>query len=382
MLACGARSGLPVDFDSGAVVDAESMPDAVSPRDASVQDAALTACPTPPRVSFRVSPLGNLEVAGNDVMLPRNSSISLDGDGDVLYLAVASRDSNTQFRVFRLSGRDVIAEEVHTSERAVWGRVSVVDGVARVISYRGGTSLWVVEISADGATVSGTTEIQHISRMSMMRPRWNGDEMVVAGDTGFVGPWRPGDESETWFPAMGVVGLASDPDSGMTRFVDASSPPRFYELDRAGRVVQSTELDTPELWGNRRFGWTDHRWPIVIASVTRGEDFAFRVGVQSFAVDGSRRVGFSAPVQAGFGDLDLDLSTVPIRPSTHGYGAVFQDVEEMIFHGATESFVGDAQHVPGVCFTPQVAAGPCGYVLACQTEDLTIRLWLAVPSRP
>jgi hypothetical protein len=78
---------------------------------------------------------------------------------------------------------------------------------------------------------------------------------------------------------------------------------------------------------------------------------------------------------------DVDLSTVAVPPHAHGYGMVAASRDgTAIFHGANQDFVGDASPLPLSCDGAQVAvaAGPCGYVVACVAGG-AIELALAIP---
>jgi hypothetical protein len=132
------------------------------------------------------------------------------------------------------------------------------------------------------------------------------------------------------------------------------------------------------------FGWLDDDGsgqPLVLAGFSI-EDGRLRAVLRRFRTDGAAAGGFSAPLDGMPGDVDL--TTIAPPGHRHGYGMVAATLGGgAIFHGAGQDFVGDARAVPAPCEGEHVsiAAGPCGYVIACVAGG-HVQLSLAVPPRP
>src|SRR5262245_49675067 len=265
-----------------------------------------------------------------------------------------------------------------SSARANRGRVSVIDGTARMIAFDD-TQIRAILVEARGgeARELGRTAIDHGSRLVPERPVWNGTDVIVAGSTGFLGPLTLGAESVSWVtPPLGGAPLriAAQVDTGITELVHRTLTGhvlRSFDRDGAARAPsEGVALALPDIWGAAAFGWLDGDGagqPIVIAGVTRVADGSFLLVLQRFRPDGTTEAGFSAPI-AWSGDIDL--TTVPAPPHAHGYGVVAAPFpNHTLFHGAGQDFVGDASELPfSDCGAASIAAGPCGYVIACLTQ--------------
>lgn len=393
--ACGARSDLDVTRPEAGALDAGRF-DAAAPdggrRDAGSRDAALSdapsvpdagsvVCPARSDFGFRVMALGRLrpEFSFEDV--------SLGGDGRSVYLAARDVGSAGELHLYRLDGADAVAREVYTIDVLGGARVSVIDGVARMVAFDG-SEFVVIEARADVARELGRTTIYHGTRMVPDRPAWNGTAIILAGLTGFIGPLRFGAESLSW-PWLDVEGyatlVAAQAETGLSEVVYRRSltTMALHTFDRDGTPRGPTSgvaLVTSEFWVGPAFGWLDGDdtgQPIVLAGIVQ-VDGIYRALLQRFRADGTPGSGFSAPIESGWGQVDS--TTVPVPPHAHGYGMLAAPFPgPALFHGAGQDFVGDATELPFSCGAASIAAGPCGYVIACLTTEGALELALAIP---
>lgn len=401
---CGSRSGLD-DFDAeaGAVDggdrDAASH-DAASHdatrADASAPDAfrppdAGPACPARSDFGYRLLGLGPLGL-GFEV-----DELSLGGDGRSVYLAVlAAWEPGVGYRsvLYRLEPAEPRANELATIDGGRNPRVSVTDGVARMIALdSAGWDLTLLEARDGVASELGRSEIFHGSRMVMDRPAWNGTDVIVAGTTGdlFIGPFALGAATPDWSGGRigdDLAGIAAQPETGTTEVVyraaDLNYRAQTYDPGGGPLGPDGGIALTDRFERGVAFGWLDGdggAQPFVLAGFTV-VDGTLRAAVQRFRTDGTPAGGFSTPVDGMPGAVDL--STVAVPPHSHGYGmAAAAHGGPAIFHGAGQDFVGDASTLPLSCDATgiSVAAGPCGYIVACLAGG-EIELALAIPPDP
>jgi hypothetical protein len=386
--ACGSRTGLdaepPDEPADASAMDAPRRDGAVSdagPGEAGRDAGPLVACPALSDFGFRLQALGTLDVG------LRTGEVSVGGDGRSVYLAVTDDRPGSGVHLYFLDGASAGAREIHVIAEARRGRVTVENGIAHLIGFVG-DEVVLVEARAESAVEVGRSRIAHGTRLEPVRPVTNGSDVVVGGSN-FFGPLRLGEESTSWIgPTDGSpVGVAAQPETGITELLRSRPGGMTVQsFDRAGSALSDpVMLDFPEVWVGPAFGWLDADGtgqPIVVAGASRTEDGSFRVYLQRFRSDGSAAGGFSATAgDAGVGNVDL--TTVPVPPHEHGYGMVaglFPGAP--LFHGAGQDFVGDGAELPVECSSPSIAAGRCGYVIACAARSAdagAIELVLAVP---
>lgn len=389
-LGCGARSGVEVepverpDLDAG-VRDG-------GPRDGGIgaPDVRPSSCPPPSDFGYGVVPLGVLD-------LPEAvDEISLGGDGSDVYLGARAARAAGSVSLVALDPSLRTAREIFVVEDARVPRVSVVAGVARLTATASLTGDHVlVEARAGVAREIGRTTIFRGPLLTVCRPAWNGERLVVAGSNGselFLGAFLPGTTSVAWRsfgPASGVE-AAAQPATGITELLyragDGSLRVETFAADGAVLWPPSgTVLEDIGFVGRVAFGWLDADGtdqPLALAGFALGPEGP-RPTLRRFRSDGAAAGGFSAP-PAGAMPGGVDLTTVAPPGHRHGYGMVAGRLGAgAIFHGAGEDFVGDSRAVPIPCDGEHVsiAAGPCGYVIACIAGG-EVHTALAVPPLP
>lgn len=385
--ACGARSGVDLAVLEMAL-DAGSRDAAV--RDAGrleATDAPRPGCPPPSDFGFAVHVGGELDVAGPV------DDLSLGGDGVSVFFAVRRAGAVSAVSLHALDPSARTATEVFVLERGDLPRVSVVAGVARMTADLAETDTVLVEVREGVAREVGHTEIFRGAPSQMSAPAWNGRDVVMAGSDGFelfLGAFLPGTTSVAWrnFGPARDVHVVAQPETGITELL--------YRAGDDSLRVESFGIDGAALWppggvaledvgfiGPVDFGWLDADGtgqPHVVAGFASGPD-GVRATLRRFRVDGRAAGGFSAPPSRTGG---VALTTVPPPGHRHGYGMVASARGgATIFHGAGEDFVGDARPVPLPCDGDHVsiAAGPCGYVIACLGAG-RVHTALAVPPMP
>lgn len=386
--ACGARNGL----DPGETPRDASVVDVgldAGPRDAS-RDAPIDApidalidapidavveplrCPALGDEDFRVVALATPELgfAPNDVVLA--------GDGERVVLAV-TESLPGQFRshLYRVDPDDGETREVGVVDGRV-GAMDVTDGVARVLAMDGPT---LHRIDGDVVTTVGATDFFHSSRFERTRPAWNGTHLVVASSIGFFGALIPGETSPEW-RVLAAAGVALAPELGTsnTLLVESTTEVRLQVYDAAGVAeAPAVALTTRPPWGRPVMGALDEDDEAVfaLASTHRNEDGTFEVSVERFARDGGLLDEVVLPTDPT--PSAIDLSTVPVPPHRAGHGLVVGG-DAPSFHGAAGERVGAMVPMPLACRQPTIAAGPCGYVVACGSSE-GLALALAIPPR-
>lgn len=299
-------------------------------------------------------------------------------------------------RLFSLDGMTSRPVERLVLRDAGRARVSVVGGVARMIALRG-NELVLVEAREDDAREVGFSEVFHGTRMVVRRPTWNGMDVIITGvaTAGIVGPLRLGGETVSWSsvsPEWRVVQITSEAATGFTEmfYRSATGANHVTRRDAAGAPIGSTQgvvlaevgFEAPffDVGNATAFGWLDADGgdqPIVVAGFATDDD-GYRLKLQRFREDGAPGAGFSSPL--GGTPRDVDLSTEPVPPLASSYGVVAASRGGApLFHGGASAFVGGAQELPFAgCAQVSIAAGPCGYVIACLDDDSRVQLALAV----
>jgi hypothetical protein len=370
--ACG-RSGLDgaERIDSGRAADARAS----DARDAFVPEPFV--CPARSEDGFRVVPLGPLTLSAPA------SDIQLGGDGTNVYLATRAPADYRSVHLYRVEGaatRELLAIE---GGAPFPPRLSVVDGVARMLVL--GERLRVFEARGDEAREIGSTDLDHLSRFEPVRPAWNGTDIIVAGSTenGFGGPVVFGGYSESWLAptdaGLHYLQLDAQPDTGITEFFHRVFPDFVMRsFDRHGVERADSVLTGGIAIAEPVFGWLDGGVdaPIALAGMVT-LDGRRQLAVQRYRVDGSAAELFSARV--GFNGRVHDLAAVPVPPHASGYGLVGENDLAPFFVGAAQDLAGEVAELPyEACWSLAVAAGPCGYVIACATDG-AVDLALAVP---
>jgi hypothetical protein len=383
--ACGARNGLDSGVlarDAGTPVDG-GEPDAGSGRDASLDaptdappdapiepDAGTLRCPEPGSGDFRVAALETPSLG-----FPP-AGVVVAGDGTRVLLAVEeSLPGLLRSHLYRVDPDDGEAHELGVVDGRI-GAMDVTDGVGRVLAM---DPVTLYRIDGDVVTSEGTTDFFHSSRFEHNRPAWNGTHLVVASPSGFFGALVPGETSATWRElAVAGVGVAVERGTSNTLLVESTNVVRLQIYDELGVAEgPSVELTTPELWVGPRIGRLDDGSDAVLAlaGIVRRDDGAFEAIVQRHRRDGVLVGELVLP--AGEAPGPIDLSSVAVPPYREGHGLVMGG-EVSSFHGVAGDLVGAPIPMPIACRRPSIAAGPCGYVVACTSPD-GLEMALAVP---
>lgn len=233
----------------------------------------------------------------------------------------------------------------------------------------------------------------HASRFSLpWRPVWDGAHLVVADETGFVGPVASEVSSEPWLQLggfEGAEGIAERPTRGATALFVRVYDPMANVVTFQRRVLGTDgietaprrTLDVAEPWSVAQLGWTaDPDAPVVVAALVGPAD-ASTLEVRRFDERGNARGSFTAPV-ASYGGT-VDLSDDAIAPRSAGYAVVAAVQGDVWLHAGAPDFVSDARRLPtaNTCWDVGIAAGRCGYVIGC-LDMLGVQLFLAVPPVP
>lgn len=389
MLGCGARTELGDDFDARIARPDDARPDDARPadagRDAFVIDVGPDAstdvfvlpdvatpitCPAGPEIGFRVRYLGTLDST------LAFTHLALGGDGEVVYLV---GETASDARLFRLTGADTSARELAAIPSATLGRVVVQAGVARMISlaFAGDFTWQLVLVEARGAEADEIGRTSFGNSLEGLELIWNGGEVVVA--TTSPDSIAPFGGSEPWALER-AKGLAAPGLVGLTLALMENEVRTF---GRDGRPTEPPVVLMPPFLPEEQgvvFGVDEGSpdQPFVLAGIGR-DGVERRAFVRRYRPDGSAGGGFSAPIETGFNGA-THLSTVAISPHVSGYGMVAGLLPgPAIFHGAGEDFVGDSADLPFECDELDIAAGPCGYVIACRNGPA---IDLAIPSNP
>lgn len=355
-----------------------------TPRDAPIDvgaDAPAGACPPPSDLGFRVE-LDSLAGLGEW------QEVAMGGDGRVVAMLFSAFDGSGL-----LSVRTAEGERSHRLSQVRSPQVSVEDGVVRalVTNDRGRQSLY---------TATGLGNLDEVAivpptgpLLTYDRPRWNGREVILTGTDargGVVLAWGPGWARPPWFESAGAnMARAAIDTLGRTHVLmrDADGRGRVTVFDVDGAPLGVPVALDPFFFRAFQLGWSDDGLgqPWIVAGTSGAGPAGGRLVISRHREDGTMGGGFSAGFGGGAVEGAADLTTVPPPDHRHGYGMVAATRLESpaFFHGAGEGFVGDARELPYPCDGRRVAiaAGPCGYVIAC-SSDGRVPIFLAVAPRP
>lgn len=347
-------------------------------------DATTFRCPEA-EDGFRWVSLGRL-----DGLVATSRRISASGDGHRVVLALSSDDTATS-RLVELDGSGAAIDEWPAP--GLWGlSVAVDDGHVSAVGIDGSSGPVVLATGGALHTLSPVRPGSAPEPFSLppVPARWNGTGTVVAvsdGSVGSVGSWSAAGFEPWWRgdASRSLRDMSVDA-AGFAHVVHGDEVLTIDVLSLTGAMLTSTALSPgPRAIRLRTglFGYPAVRVWVVVRIAGDGMGHA-QGDVRLYQPDGAEIAARFVPVPDDASVIGFGLATSPLG-SEPSYAVVVGHREPpgARFHGGALDDAGDVLEVPAPCDGQDVAvaAGPCGYVVAC-TSPAGVELTLAVPPWP